>query len=551
MKLATDYIDNIISGKIDCCEYVKASIRRHVNDLSRQRTDDFPYYFDEHEAEKPIKFFFIARHYKGEFKGKKFIPEPWQAAILWITFGWRELDGSRKFKYQYIEVPRKNGKSTFIAVEHLFLLISDGENAPEIYFTATTQAQASIVFREAREIARQTPEFSSRLNIQEYIIKNESNKGFMKALGGDSKTQDGLNPSGAALDEYHEHKTDSMFDVIDTAFGMRRQPLMSVITTAGFNKNYPCYKYRDHCIKVLNGVVQQEDLFAIIYTIDDEDDWKDEKTWIKANPSWRIMNQKDYRNQAHQAKINPYKEVSFLTKKLNVWTNAESIWMRDEDWMKCAGPVVPIDELKGVPCYAGLDLASTQDITALVLNFPRDGKRYIKCWFWIPEFKVSQKEDIVDYYVWRKEKFINVVGGNQIDIDDLTFDIYEILKKFNVKGLAYDRWASAGVIQGLEKLGFPKDKMDPYKQTVLDMTMPVKELEGSIIAGTLNHEGNPVLRWMASNVVMDVRSDGSMKFSKDKSIDKIDGMVALAMAVGEELTLRGDQPISFVPTFFK
>ncbi len=546
-RLALDYIESIDDANV--CSYVKSAIARHVSDLARQDTEDFPYHFDEDAAEKPIKFFSICKHYKGMFKGKNFIPEPWQSAVLWITFGWLDADGNRRFKYQYVEVPRKNGKSTFVAAECLYLLVADGENAPEIYFTATTQAQASIVFKEAREIAKATPELRSRLKLQEYIIKNPDNNGFMKALGGDSKTQDGLNPSGASLDEYHEHKTDAMFDVLDTAFGMRWRSLLAIITTAGFNKNYPCYQYRDHCIKVVQGTLVQDDLFAMIYTIDEDDDWKEESSHIKANPSWEIMNKKDFRKMAAQARVNPSKEVSFLTKKLNVWTNAESIWVSDEDWMACDLGKMSYESLKDVPCYAGLDLARAKDLNALVLNFPIGGKRHTKYWFWIPEKKVREKEDIVDYYLWRKQGFINICGGDVIDQEELASDVHKILTKYNVKGMAYDRWGSDGFVQALVRRGVPIDRLHPFKQTTLDMTKPVSELIYSVSKQTLNHEGNPVMRWMASNGVLDIRSDGSMKFDKEKAIDKIDGLVALCMAIGEEQTMMKDGPISFTPTF--
>lgn len=549
MNLATEYIDGVLDGSIDVCEYVKGAMKRHVSDLGRVGDSDFPYTFDEVKAQRPIDFFSVCKHYKGRFKGQNFVPLPWQSAILWITFGWVDEDGFRRFKYQYVEVPRKNGKSTFVAVEDLLLLVADGENAPEIYFTATTQAQASIVFKEAREIAKETPELTSRLDIQNYLIKNPANNGFMKALGGDSKTQDGLNPSGASLDEYHEHKTDDMFNVIDSAFGMRWQPLMSVITTAGFNKNYPCYQYRDHCIKVIQGTLRQDDLFAVIYTIDEGDDWKDESSHIKANPSWEVMNKKDFRKMAEQARVNPAKEVPFLTKKLNVWTNAESIWVSDEDWMACAGPIMSYDSLKDVPCYAGLDLAKSKDLNALVLNFPIKGKRHTKYWFWIPEKKVREKEDIVDYFVWRKQGYINICGGDVINQDELATDVYKILSKYNVKGMAYDRWGSDGFIQALIKKGIPIDRLHPFKQTTLDMTKPVNELIYAVSMKTLNHEGNPVMRWMASNGVLDIRSDGSLKFDKEKAIDKIDGLVALCMAIGEEMEIQKDGPISYKPTF--
>jgi phage terminase large subunit-like protein len=326
-----------------------------------------------------------------------------------------------------------------------------------------------------------------------------------------------------------------MFNVLKTACGMRSQAIIAMITTAGFHKEYPCFTYRKQCIDVLRGMKEQDNLFSMIYGLDEEDDWKDPGSWIKANPSWRLLNQEEYRDEAEEAIQFPHAEVNFKTKRLNVWTNAETVWIKDEDWVKCSGPVR--DDLEDVPCYGGLDLASVKDITALVLNFPLpDGTRHFKSWFWIPEAKVEEKEDIVDYHVWKKQGLIRVLPGNVIDQDELAKDILSILNSYNVVGLAYDRWGSDGVMQAIWKGGFPADKTDPYKQTTLDMTIPTKELEEAILSQKANHEGNEVLRWMASNVVIYMDSSGGMKFDKSKSIDKIDGMVCMAMAVGEELS---------------
>jgi phage terminase large subunit-like protein len=430
----------------------------------------------------------------------------------------------------------KTHNSTYMAGLALYHILADGENAPEIYFTATKEKQARIVLDEARNIAKSTPEIASRLNILKYSIEYPNKFGKMESLGGDSKKQDGLNVSLGVLDELHEHKTFDMFDVLKTACGMRSQPIIAMITTAGFNKEYPCYTYRKHCIDVIMGMKQQNNLFAMIYGLDEEDDWKCEDSWSKANPSWNLLNREEFKDEAEAARINPSEEVGFKTKRLNIWTNASDVWIRREDWMKCAGPVKSEQDLAGIPCYGGLDLASVKDINALVLVFPINGIRHVKCWFWIPDEKVDQKDDIVPYRQWLKEGLIRTTPGNAIDEEELSKQILEILQRFNVVGLAHDRWGSDGVIQRLIKGGFPFDRIDPYKQTTLDMTKPVKALEGYVLNQELNHEGNRVLEWMASNIVVYMDSSGGIKFDKAKSIDKIDGMVALAMAIGEEMS---------------
>ncbi len=525
------YGKDILSGKIPACEYVRLSVAKHFEEVKK----DWDYVFDPEAGLHPVKFFSIMKHYKGDFYGQHFIPAPWQAWILYVFFGWKRKDGRRRFKYMYIEVPRKNGKSTFMAGLALYHMLKDKENAPEIYFAATKEKQARICLDEARNISKVTPELASRLTIRKFDVEYEARFGKMEALGGDSKKQDGLGVSLGVIDEFHEHKTLDMFNVLKTACGMRSQSIIAMITTAGFHKEHPCFTYRKQCIDVLHGSRTQNNLFSMIYGLDEEDDWKTEESWIKANPSWDLLNKEEFRDEGGEATNFPHAEVNFKTKRLNVWTNAETVWIKDEDWMKCDGPVR--DDLTDTPCYGGLDLASTKDINALVLNFPLpDGTRHFKSWFWIPEAKVEEKEDIVNYWVWKKQGLIRVLPGNAIDQDELAKDILSILLQYNVVGLAYDRWGSDGVIQAIQKGGFPQAKLDPYKQTTLDMTIPTKELESAIMLEKINHEGNEVLRWMASNVVIYMDSSGGMKFDKSKSIDKIDGMVSMAMAVGEELS---------------
>lgn len=531
---------DVLSDKIDACEYVKLYAKRHFDDLKRQRTKDFPFYFDEDAGLKPIKFFRILRHYKGRWAGTRFEPEPWQAFNLYQFFGWKRLNGLRKYKYSYIEVPKKNGKTTFVAAKGLYHMLVDGESSPEVYIAAAKEAQARICLDTARFIGKRTPEVYNRLHILKYGIDKEDDGGVMKALGSDSKKQDGLNVSQGVIDEYHTHPTDDMYDILKQGCGAREQPIIDIITTAGYEKHFPCYKFRRRCIDILRGIIKQENLLAVIYTVDEGDDWKDPKSWVKANPSWDIINQDDYKDEAEMAMTSLTEEPKFKTKRLCVWADAEVTWIGDDDWMKCAGEELAEEELSKVPCWGGLDLANVRDLNALVLNFPMpDGSRHIKCWFWIPYDKVRSKEDIVDYWEWKELGLIRVVGGNSIDQEELVTDLLEILKRFNLQSLAYDRWGSDRIVQGLQKGGIPDSKLDEYKQTVLDMTKPVREIESAIMEAKLNHEGNPVLRWMASNVVLDIRSDESMKFNKQKSIDKIDGMVALAMSIGSEMSDDG------------
>jgi phage terminase large subunit-like protein len=322
---------------------------------------------------------------------------------------------------------------------------------------------------------------------------------------------------------------------------------MLIITTAGSNRAYPCYAFRNRCIEVLQSSVskdekhkvkRQEDLFAIIYTLNKEDDWKSEDTWIKCNPSWDIMNQIEFRDEAKTAMEFESDQIGFQNLRLNIWTDAEHVWIKDDDWMKCAGPVKTDEELKDIPCYGGIDFASSKDLNALVLNFPlSDGTRHIKCWFWIPQKKVFEKEDYVDYDVWRKQGLINVIPGDAVNHEDLAAEVLRILQRFNVIGLAYDPYGiGEATIQTMINQGFPVEKLDKWAQRTSEYQRPIRTLEEEIHLQRINHEGHPVLRWNLHNIVLFMDSYGGVKFNKSKVVDKIDGMVALAMAIGEEMS---------------
>ena len=527
------YGKDILSGKISACEYVRLSVARHFEDLKNK---DWDYYFDEEAGIKPVKFFSVLRHWRGEFYNRPFHPEPWQAWVLYVFYGWKRKKGDkRRFKYLYIEIPRKNGKTTFLAACTLYHILMDDENAPEVYYAATKERQARLCLDEARKIGDQTEEVRKRLVIRKYEIEYPKKNGVMRALGSDSDTQDGLNPSMAVIDEVHAHKDFGMFDKLNTAFGMRAQPTLMMITTAGNNKNNPCFTYRNMCIDILRGIKKQENLMAIIYTLDEEDDWKAEASWIKANPSWPIMNQVELRDDSESAMQFAHMETSFKTLKLNIWSDSDSVWIKDDDWMRCAGEA---KEPTG-PCYAGADFAESKDLCALVIQWP-GSPRHVKSWFWIPEKKVREKEDRVDYWVWKKEGHLRVIQGDAIDHQQLAFEVLQILQQYSVAGLTYDKYGiGEAVIQSMVNDGFPVDKLHPMKQQTTQYQGPIRKLEEEIMLEKINHEGHPVLRWNIANVVLFMDSYGGVKFNKSRVTEKIDGAVALAMSIAEEL---GSEP---------
>ena len=289
--------------------------------------------------------------------------------------------------------------------------------------------------------------------------------------------------------------------------------------------------------------VGQDNLLPLIYTIDEEDDWKSEATWIKANPSWPILNQVEFKEDAEEAIDSAHMETAFKTLKLNIWTDAESVWIKDEDWIKCSGKS---REPVGV-CYGGADFAESKDLCALVLQWPGD-PRHIKSWFWIPEKKVREKEDRVDYHDWKKSGHLRVIPGDAIDHQQLAIEVLGILEKYQVQGLTYDKYGiGEAVIQSMMHEGYPVDKLHPMKQQTTQYQGPIRKLEEEILLQKINHEGHPVLQWNIRNVVLYMDSYGGVKFNKSRAIEKIDGAVALAMSYAEEL--GAEKPIT--PTFRK
>ena len=470
-----------------------------------------------------------------------FDPEPWQAAIIYIVFGWMKRDGSRRFNYAYIELPKKNGKSTFAAIISNYLLFFDGEEDAEVYHAATVEKQARICFDKAKRMIEKSPGLAKRAKILTNNVSIPATSSKMEPLGRDSESMEGINPSGAVIDEYHVFtwKNNFVFENIQSATVNRRQPLVIIITTSGRDKDLPCYEYRNLCLDILRGIKRQDDTFAIIYTIDDTDDWKDPAVWKKANPNWGISVLPDRFESEFKGALNSRsKEVSFKTKNLNLWVDAPQVWITDDKWMKCQHGL-SMKDLNGQDCYAGLDLSSSVDINALGLFFPDiKGHPAVLLHCWIPSDKVKEREDRVDYALWAQQGYINITPGGIIDIDQQTADLLNILKEYNVIGLGYDPYmAHHGTIQNLQKGGFPVGRLDLYSQSLKNMSAPTKEFEKIVASGRLEHFNNPVLRWMIGNVMLIVDTNDNIRPDKKRSREKIDGVVAIIIAIGEYLTL--------------
>ena len=382
------YAEQVRDGRILVCEYVRLAVRRYYADLDRAL--ERGWHFDRRAALRAIGFIERLKHTKGEWAGRRFRLEPWQHFVLWNIFGWKNADGTRRFRYAYVEIARKNGKTALSAGVGLYMLFADGESRPEVYSAATVKDQAKICFADAVEIVRAT-DLKHYLTPFRNSIVYEARGGMMKPLSSDYGTHDGLNPSCGIIDEFHAHRDSGMFDVIKSAFGARRQPLMFIITTAGFNKSGACYAYRENVIKVLREVNVDDTLFCIIYTLDSNEEWDDPRMWIKSNPNLGVSLSADYlADQVRDARNRPEAVRNVMTKNLNLWVDAERTWILDDAWQKCVGTTSP-DELRGCACWGGLDLSNVSDITAYVLLFHANDRFPLVPYFWIPEEKMLDK----------------------------------------------------------------------------------------------------------------------------------------------------------------
>ena len=536
---ALSYIDRVTSGRRNAGELERLAVERHVRDLETAMEKGI--YFDERAAKRALAFCQLVKHYQGEWAGREFEPEDWQCFILWSIFGWKTKGGVRRFTHAAIEVPRKNGKTMLGAVIALYGLVADGESGAQVYSAAVDKDQAAICWKAAADIIGQSPVLQKRLKVWTSSITYESAGAFYKPLSKETKNKDGMNPHFAICDEMHAWPTDDIYNLIRSGMGARRQPLIFSITTAGFNMSLPYYQMRRTFVDILRGVKQDDRTFAMIFCPDAGDDWHDPKTWYKASPNLGVSVYEEFMHTEYQQAVikGGSTEVSFKTKNLNMWVDAPDVWIRDELVQRCDYGTTDAD-LEGETCYAGLDLASHVDINALALYFPYLDRPAFRFYFWIPEDKVREKEDRVDYRQWHKEGWIRITSGNVIDIDEMVTDLSGILKKYAVQIVAYDpAKAYHGVIQGLQKEGLD-DLLSEYPQSIVNMSEPTKRIEADVSSGAVDLMGNPVIRWMFRNVVVYRDANDNIKMDKKRSVEKIDGCVAMANAYGAFMSESGD-----------
>lgn len=526
------YIKDVLAERTVVGRRVRQAVERHVRDLESAKSRGLR--FDINAAQHVLDFFSLLRHSKGEWAGEPFVLSPWQAFILWVLFGWKREDGYRRFRTAYIEVARKNGKSTLAAGIGLYLFAADQEPGAEVFTAATKRDQARIVHGEAINMVRMSPGLQRFIQVFKDNLSLVRTNSKYQPLGADADTMDGLNVHGAVIDELHAHKNRNLWDVLETATGARRQPLLFAITTAGYNRESICWQQHDYGEKILDGIISDDAYFPYIAALDPDDDWTDSSVWIKANPNLGVsVKVESLEEQCTKAQSLPAAQNAFRRLRLNQWTEQADRWIDLAIWDECALPV-DLEKLRNRDCFGGLDLSSTTDISAFVLVFQpeEEGEPWkLVCRFWIPAENVRRRvdRDRVPYDQWIRAGLIEATDGNVIDYDVLRKRISADAEQFTIKEIAFDRWNATQLVSQLTGDGL---NMIPFGMGYASMASPTRELEKLIVGRQIVHGGHPVLRWMVSNVSVKQDPAGNLKPDKAKSTERIDGVVSLIMALG-------------------
>ena len=546
--IANKYAQDVIDGSIPACKWVKLACQRHLNDLESSESSEFPYLFDEDKGNRICRFIEQLPHTKGDWavsvggRDNRIKLEPWQCFVLCVVFGWVRRDsGLRRFRIAYICVPRKNGKSIVGGGIGNYMFAADGEFGSEVYSGATSEKQAWEVFRPAKQMVERTPRLQRAFGIQvnaKGMVILENGSRFEPVIG---KPGDGASPSCAIVDEYHEHDTDELCDAMRTGMGARKQPLLLIITTAGSNLAGPCHALQSDVEKVLEGSLVREELFGIVYSVDAEDDWTSEEALRKANPNYDVSVFGDFlKTEQANAVSSSRKQNIFKTKHLNIWVNANVAWMNMQKWNALADPMLRPEQFIGAQCFAAADLASKLDIAAVVRVFKKliNGAEhfYVFGRYYLPEEQASAAE-CQHYQGWVHDRYLTATPGNVIDYDTIMREAIGDVQKFKIAEFGFDPWNGEQFAQGIAAQTRAKTFEVPQQTKYL--SEPMKQIEALVIDGRLHHDGNPVLTWMMSNVVAHEDANENVFPRKEKPENKIDGVVALIMAMSRALVSAG------------
>ena len=502
-------------------------------------------HYDKKKADRAVTFIENLCHTKGKWAGTPFWLLPWQEQLIRDIFGIVKPDGNRQFRTAFVEICKKVGKSELAAAVALYLLYADNEPSAEVYGAAADRQQASIVFDVAKQMVEMSPALMKRSKLMGATkrIVNYSNAGYYQVLSAEVGGKHGFSVSGLVFDEIHTQPNRQLYDVLTKGSSDARQnPLHFIITTAGNDRHSIAYELHTKAVDILEGRRVDPTFYPVVYGLKDDEDWEDEANWYKVNPSLGYtVDIERLRDAYREAKQNPADEITFKWLRCNMWVSSTVAWIPDAIYMRGNEPI-DMDALAGRDCYAGLDLSSTGDITALVLIFPprdEEEKYVLLPYFWIPEETIPRrvKANSVPYDIWEKQGYIMSTEGNVIHYDFIEKFIMYLSEKYHILEIAVDRWNATQMIQNLEGEGFT---IVPFGQGFSSMSAPTKEFYRLLMEGRIIHGGNPVLRWMAGNVVIDTDPAGNIKVTKAKSKEKIDGIVAAIMALDRAVRHEGE-----------
>ena len=494
--------------------------------------------FDERKAQRVVRFIEALKHTKGEFHGKPFELLPWQERIIRDVFGTVRDDDptQRQYTSAYIEIPKKNGKSELGAAIALNMLVNDDEWKAEVYSCASDRQQAAIVFDVAVDMVKQSPALMKRIKIVPSMKRMvyQPTGSIYQVLSSEVATKHGLNVSACIFDELHTQPTRALYDVMTQGSGdARKQPLWFFLTTAGTDRNSICWEVHQKALDILEGRKDDPRFYPVLFGLPDEADWTDEQNWYRANPSLDYTISIDKVRDAYRKALEtPADENMFRQLRLNQWVKQSVRWMPMDKWDDCGGIVNPY-EWEGRVCYAGLDLSSTSDLTTLVLVFPPNDETEpytVLPFFWLPEetLQLRVRRDHVMYDKWEKQGYLMTTEGNVVHYGFIEQFIVDLGHRFNIREIAVDRWNASMMVQALQDDGFT---IVSFGQGFRDMSNPTKDLMRLVLEQSLRHDGHPILRWCMDNVYVLTDPAGNIKPDKEKSTEKIDGVVALVMAL--------------------
>lgn len=507
-----------------------------VRNKSDEAAVDAGCYFDMQSADR-VRYFFarFLRHSKGEWASKKFELFGWQwDKVVAPLFGWKMADGTRRFRKCGIAVAKKNGKSTLLSGISLYMLCGDNEPGAEVYSAAASKQQASIIYNEAANMVDSSPALATMIALRKHKKEMGYKTSWYEALSADVPTKDGLNIHCLLFDELHTQPNWQLWNTLRYGFAARRQPLLLWITTAGiYSPNSLALSEWRKAKSIQDGKSVDISFLPCIYEAEEADDWKAEETFAKVNPSYgAALNERDWQESVKEAIDSPVHENNFKRYRLNMWVRQETKWISYDKWDACKAECVPA---RRAEAYIGLDLATTTDLAAAVLLWKQNKKVFIKPYFWMPKGALTRRrqENREDISAWAG-KFIKMTPGDVVDYGVIRHDLNKLADKFKVREIAIDPWNATQLATDLEGDGFEVVYVRTGFQSISAAT---KEFEKLVLAGELQHPGDPVLDWMAGNVTVESDASGNLKPSKKKSSEKIDGIVAAILAIARAICL--------------